>query len=123
MYIMFAYDATKYPLIYKGTYWGNFTVEKFPMITNDILINRNKFVEKYNVKSNSTKPNYIKNEFKDDINISMFDHNECYKTHDKKYILISSPYTNEFLNKGWIITDKLYASGATTYIKIINMKK
>ena len=34
---MFAYNATNYPKIYKGIYWGNFIIEENNNITEEIL--------------------------------------------------------------------------------------
>lgn len=119
------YELTKYPNIFKNTYWGDFFINNCNN-DNNIFTNRNEFVEKYNIKKNvsiSDIPNYIYKEFE---NLgSARDHIECYLTNDNKYILVSSPYNNYnnniYHDNGFLSYEKLYNS-AYTYIKIINNK-
>ncbi len=58
--------------------------------------------------------------------MDILDHVECYKTKNRDYILISSPYTDskeeEYKKRGWEKIYNLYASHATSYIKIMPMR-
>lgn len=119
----YVYQKTKYPNIFKNTYWGK-RVE-----TDDVIItNRNKFVENNNIKrfAKSIPYQVEENEIFKHYQEHIFDHEEYYLTMNKHYILISSPYiSNEnkqdkiYDELGWIKIDKLYDSGASTYMKII----
>ncbi len=121
-------EMTNYPNIY-DVYWGNFKYDSLSnRDMNEIFENRNRFVLDYNISSK--KIGLIK--FKGIIsdmrrqNSDYFDHSECYRTNDKKYILIVSPYKpfNEIKDKmqefGFTEIYKLYTSCATTWIKIFD---
>ncbi len=69
---MYAKEATKYEKIFSGTHWGNFKIEKNQMITNEIIENRNKFVEEYNIKSISNIPQYIKKVIKEEREMDIY---------------------------------------------------
>jgi len=124
-------QLTKYPRIYNDVYWGNFVYEPSSvhnMINGNIIENRNKFVEDYNIKSRPKNgiPYKIKEKYITTIQEKegkIFDHIEYYYTHDKKYILVSSPYNDKdeiYSNLGWEKINKLYCTCASTYIKFIN---
>jgi hypothetical protein len=117
-----ARNKTKYPKIFRGTYWGTLDFEyNKNSITDEILLNRNKFVEKYNVIKQQNIILKINKEF--DKLKGCTDHIECYLTNDNKYILTSNPYNNNdkiYAEFGWYPTEKLYRIGAMTYMKIID---
>ena len=46
-------DLTKYPTLFKNSYWGCFEGERNIQIDDDILKNRNEFVEEFNIKTYS----------------------------------------------------------------------
>ena len=114
-------ERTLYPKIYDGTYWNNF---KSNDDKTEIYNNRNRLVEEHNIiKYITFPPRYI---LKETHNNTMYDHVEHYRTDDRKYVVISSPYTpntDDFYElNGWQKIGKLYANNATTYMKIIPMK-
>ena len=122
---MFAYNGTNYPKIYKDIYWGHFIIEKNNNITEDILENRNKLIEEYDIKCICNTPKFIEKEIEKmnkEIGYSILDHIECYKTNDRKYLLISSPYNNTYTSKyeesGWCAIYKIYSIDSSSYIKI-----
>lgn len=123
-----SYNKTNYPNIYKHTYWGNFDYEKNKYsITKNIIDNRNKFIEEYNVKIKKNPPQYISKEA--DRNLyRFFDHVEFYQN-EKFYIIIISPYNhlNEIdLNKlkelEFQSIYQLYSINAFSFVKIIPKK-
>jgi hypothetical protein len=126
---MFAYNGTNYPKIYKDIYWGHFIIHKNNMITVEILENRNKLIEEYDIKCICNTPKFIEKEIEKmtkDIGDYILDHIECYKTNDKKYLLISSPYndtnTSKYQDSGWSEIYKIYSIDASSYIKIFSVR-
>ena len=123
---MLCVEATKYPKIYSKTYWGKFTIYKNGNITEEIISNRNELVEKYGIISKNYMPQYIEKEIEEENKIGILDHKECYKTKNKNYILVSSPYSHnndeEYEKRGWEKIHKLYSLDASSYIKIIPMR-
>jgi hypothetical protein len=117
-----ARNKTKYPKIFRGTYWGTLDFEyNKNFITDEILSNRNKFVENYNVKRQQNITLKINKEF--DKLKGYIDNTECYLTDDNKYILTSNPYNNNdtiYAEFGWYPTEKLYRTDTMTYMKIID---
>ena len=127
---MFAYSVTNYPKIYKGIYWGNFKIERNNNITQEILENRNKLIEEYDIKCNCKIPQYINDEIRKmetEIGFGILDHIEFYKTNDRKYLLITSPYNDKNMSKyeeiGWNEIYKIYSIDASSYIKIFPMRE
>ncbi len=116
------YELTKYPLIYKKTYWG-LTVVDDNDDNKKIIRNRNNFVENFNVvKIVSIIPKYVSENY---TCSNIFDHIEVYLTNDKKYIIVSSSYNNdkeEYEKYNWVRINRLYSSSCYTYIKIIDVK-
>ena len=95
------YQLTKYPKIFKNTYWGNFSTEnrsdeELKEIEN-IVNNRNKFVEDHSIVKHVIKyPKYVFNFLNELIkkHKNYIDHVEAYKTSNDKYIILISPYSN-----------------------------
>ena len=117
------YQLTRYPNIFRGSYWGSFTTD--PIRDNDmvgIFQNRNRFVEEFQITKRLSISNTIntllKTEFndldklirekhisrtavlliylkKDDIRSDFYDHVEVYKTADDRIIVLSSPYVSK----------------------------
>ena len=113
------YSQTKFPNIFKNSYWGNFSGKGDQSIFN----NRNNFVLEYDVKAYKKMPLYIQRPLYAEMNETQdfkYDHLELYVTKDKKYILICSPYgdeyDDEFYTRGWMKIDKLYSPSASTYM-------
>lgn len=94
------YKYTKYPNIYKKTYWGQLETIKDPLYCNvdfNIINNRNEFVEEFIIdrkckftkkffKNNPKFKDYMKNER------GAFDHIETYRDNNNDYVIVVSPY-------------------------------
>lgn len=130
---MYSFEMTKYPEIYKETSWGNFTHRENE---EDIITNRNKFINDYNIKGigGCKTIDHFLDKGRNYSSYRLFmDHCEVYRTNDKKYILIISPYYgalkrfsffNEFKEQfGFKEIYKLYHREANTMIKIIDNLK
>jgi hypothetical protein len=110
-------NLTKYPTIFKNSYWGGFDAEVASQIDDDILKNRNEFVEEFKIKTFSG----------DDRPASggaLFDHCELYKC-EGGHIYVTSPYHEHdeiATAKGFTRYKKLYLPDATTYIKLFESK-
>lgn len=124
------YKLTKYPNIFKNTYWGNLIISERNEI-DDIIKNRNNFVNENNIKQNkkSVPQKAINFFFKlDELNdFYLFDHIEVYKN-DEEYIIINNPYMtkdsedyNKLINYGWKEIEKLYFDESITFMKKIKL--
>lgn len=128
------YELTEYPKIFDKTYWGAFdtadrTKDELEEI-KEMVINRNNFIENYDIKQ-SVQRHKMPKKILDQIinytsNLSLFDHVECYKTYDNEYYMVNSPYVNKDSEKdkkikelGFKMIDPLYFKDAITYIKKI----
>jgi hypothetical protein len=114
------YLLTKYPGIFKNTYWGNFTQP--PNETIDAIIaNRNAFVEKYNVKRRCPAPLYVYKKL--GLNDrACHDHVECYDA-GTSYVVVSSPYgTKSDVPAGFVLSDQLYSNDCRTFIATVEKK-
>jgi len=115
-------NATKYPKIYT-CYWGGFSCKKNKP-SEDIISNRNRFVEDFKVQKRIDIPWYCNKYRSLDL-----DHLELYLTKDDRgiyhYVLLNSPYgispsmKNKMDDNGWIKLYKMYSYSAVTYYKII----
>ena len=120
------YQQTKYPAIYKNTYWGGFS-------TNDhhdmayIFDNRNKFIETHKIeKVMLGNPRKVSEKVNDMIadHGTTIDHLEVYQDTDKNLIFVISPYMpkdcvqiKELEDDGFKMIDPLYFDGAITFMK------
>lgn len=125
-------DVTEYPEIFEHCYWGNFSL-KDNQPADEVITNRNKFIEKLDITAYANKkPDYLFKHLSFDKDAMLYeigseiDHYEIYRTKNKSYVLISSPYSDrhekKYIENGWQIYDKLYTPSASTYIKIVQMK-
>lgn len=126
---------TKYPKIF-SCYWGNFNYSNLALgITDEIIDNRNKFVEEFEItrsKSISDKLNRFLGDYGlYGTNNHNYDHVETYYTKTKQHIIVVSPYLStdrsdyeeivKYFEKGeFKLYNKLYNTGACTFIRIIN---
>ncbi len=123
---MFLCDLTKYPKLFSNIEWGKTLVNQF---NNDVEVfeNRNIFVKEFKIINNCSMPRYIEKSIETIFNKNIIDYMECYKTTEKDYILVSSPYYSggpkKYLENGWIPYNKLYLNDIVTYIKIIPIRK
>jgi hypothetical protein len=78
------YEQTKYPRIFRYTYWGSFGVSD-KTGAPEIIENRNRFVEEYAIKCRSRKSLI-------DMHYFCFDHLEAYTSDRKELVIIYSPY-------------------------------
>ena len=121
---------TKYPKLFGNTYWAGFKDSGKHL--DEIINNRNKFIEDYNIKKNiccSKIPKYINKEFEKYNNDYFYDHPEFYINNDNDYVIIISPYAggekskegeDEFLNNSpFTKIYPLYFIDAITYVIII----
>ena len=107
-------DLTEYPKLFKKTYWGCFKIIKDRKI-DDIVINRNKFVDEFKIEKcfDAPKPKKL---------IRLFDHCELYKCLNS-FVYITSPYGehdqyDELAKKmGFTLYKKLYLPAAVTYFR------
>ena len=138
-------DLTNYPDIYECSYWGQFIFDdsySHDHININIIENRNKFIKEYNIaKYNSKNNKYIKlqtdmNRLKDEplpsggFENNIWVHTEHYLTHDKKRIMVISPYIDidspenisefeEYFNKhNFKPYNKLYSIDTLTFIRV-----
>ena len=130
---MSIYQSTQFPKIYINTYWGSIPLHPHNGISQDIIINRNNFIQDYNInKCVKYPPKYIEKQIQNEIDLGICDHLEYYKTNDKRYIIISSPYKligetkikteNEYNQNGWAQFLDLYSTNTSTYIKILDSR-
>ncbi len=117
------YELTKYPRLYKNTYWGSFGSDSYD-VGPEIISNRNKFAEKYNLKrlTNRMYKSVAKEFDGSNGNTCSFDHVEVYVDFNGNYVIVSSPYCNDdfkYLRLGWSCYDQLYSGQASTYIKVV----
>jgi hypothetical protein len=84
----FNYELTKYPDIFKGTYWGNFK-EGDESGSPDVIRNRNEFVEFFSIVRKDTAGCVWRLLNEQCLGL---DHHEAYRTQDGKVILVVSVY-------------------------------
>jgi len=127
---------TKYPKIF-SCYWGNFPYrnDDKSWITDEIIENRNKFVEEFEITRRKDIPIRL-NTFLGEYGLyggrrKYYDHVETYYTKTKQHIIIISPYLDNkfedydeiirFFEKGeFKLYNKLYSMGAYTFIRVVN---
>ena len=110
-----AAQATARPDLYAGTYWGGFTLARNPEITPAIIANRNRFAEKWRLKSRSHA----------DIphpstagTLHDYDHAELYRDEGGWFVLLVSNYGDGIPPPavlGMKRIEPLYSTDATTY--------
>jgi hypothetical protein len=88
---------TRYPNLFKNTYWGGFSKKKSPIITEEIIENRNKFVEENDIFRRFYLHFKVKDYFSyfERCKNFHFDHFEEYKTKDNEIIIIYSNYSGD----------------------------
>lgn len=121
--MVYFYEATNYPKIYINTYWAGFKIEENfhpERWVKPIIENRNLFIFDYNIKSFKKRTIKIQNFLNEEQKYLPLDHTEQYITHDKKIIVITSPYDHidlePFEARGWIKIYPLYELGAVTFL-------
>lgn len=129
------FELTKFPKIYRKTYWGSFTTDDRTIDEINEIIriirNRNKFIETHGIVKSfhvHTLPRRVGGVLREKgmYEYLPLDHVEFYKTKDNKFIMVNSPYIKEDSNKyqllidhGFEKADNLYFENATTFIKDI----
>ena len=113
------YEKTKYPKIFKKSYWGRHLYGG--QYDDDIIENRNMFVTNCQIKEYKT---YIPNDFINLFRIRHFDHVEYYVMENKDIIILTSVaeganLDNYFQKLGFKKYKKLYSPCSTTYFGII----
>jgi hypothetical protein len=128
------YERTKYPNIFKGSYWGGHIQDSVG--DEEVIENRNQFVTEYGIRRRvSDVPQYIRKILGTygGRNNNLLDHIEVYYNFNKKqYVVIVSPYIcpercddwekalEYFSLNQFILYKNLYSKSAATFIKIIN---
>ena len=134
------YQLTNYPHVFKKSYWGNFQMNENVINTShnmlEIILNRNHFVEDFQIqrfgklpKLKQCKMNKMHNIY-DRSNNHYYDHCEVYYTHRKTHVIIMSSYITEsdrselyqkvinwYHERGFQLYDPLYTLSATTFIQ------
>jgi len=126
MEIKYNYEKTNFSKIYKGSYWGYFKNDKsINSSTSEIIDNRNKFIIDYNIKKRlDSLPKRKQKGLKVIEGKSYHDHMEYYYTHDKEYVVISSPYSRDeevdlfFHKEGFSKIYDMYSKDAYTYVYV-----
>jgi len=124
-------DFTKYPNLFKNTYWGSYNklYEHDKESETIIGVNRNKLVKLYQLKK-IIMSNKITKKIKNQSELIMIekdirDHIEYYKTNDNKILtLFSAACLNyeecEFIiQQGYTQFEPLYSNSNKSYLKII----
>lgn len=112
-------EYTNRPSLFMSTYWGNCCYSK---TDDEIIQNRNQFLKDYNIKGLKKETKKIESLFNQLENYKYLDHQECYRTKDKKNILIVSPYhrdSNKEPPNGWTKIYPLYSNSCYTFLKIV----
>ena len=128
------YERTRYPKIFKGSYWGGH-IQDHPG-DDEVIENRNQFIPEYGITRRiSDVPQYIRKILGTygGIKNSLLDHIEVYYNFNaKQYIIIVSPYIWPERNEDWEkaieyfssnnfkLYKPLYAKSASTFIRVIN---
>ena len=125
------YTLTKYPNIFKGSYWG---VHRNDRNDDEVIENRNKFVEEFGIKRRVDKvPEYIERIvgyyelYCDEKPSRLYYNYEVYYTANKQYIIVMSPYfipdwsemKQFYEGMGYSVYPHLYSKSTATFIKII----
>jgi len=90
-------DKTENKKIFKTTYWGNFSLKNRSdedlKELDEIVKNRNNFINDYNIKNIVNKrPVKLHEYIKELEQKNKLDHVEIYLTNDDKYLILNSPY-------------------------------
>jgi len=118
-------DKTENKKIFKTTYWGNFSLKNRSdedlKELDEIVKNRNNFINDYNIKNIVNKrPVKLHEYIKELEQKNKLDHVEIYLTNDDKYLILNSPYDPD--EKKVPDMQKIYClyNGANSYIKIVS---
>jgi hypothetical protein len=129
------YEKTKYPNIYKNTYWGRFkyddTVIRIQTGDDEIIKNRNDFIKNFKIKKfqrDSIIENMLHPLKNGNSHRKFLDHVEAYKDDDKNYVVITSPYTlalgdvdvEQMKKWGWVQIGPLYHNDATSFVIVLS---
>ena len=130
-------QRTRYPGLYRDTYWGRWTGLEKSTGDTEIIENRNKFATDYHLKSRLPKRTTVKYQKKEEVfkdlneikHCPRYDvmkrHIEYYKTTDNKIIVVFSPYdisesmTKLALECGYSLIYPIFSTMATTFVKEI----
>ena len=130
----YIFQETRYPKIFiKCRSFGNHCLHADRPYPNDIINNRNQFIEDYRIKCYYSRiPKYATmrsgmNEYGGDC--SLFDHQEPYKTIDNKYVIVISTYDRreksreKLIENGWTPYNNMYGNGAETFVFVTDMRR
>lgn len=131
---MNTYELTKYPKVFKFSYWGAFDSikNKDTCARGDIISNRNDFVEQWDIKKAYETKSILElcnifSNYHQYGEQNEFDHIETYQSKLGEIIIIASPYANNICDLAIKIGFKkyipLYAPSATTFLACFNNLK
>jgi hypothetical protein len=122
-------DLTKYPNIFKDTYWGQWKKSQFSEDRlKENIDNRNNFADEYKIKNyipSHKYPLWVRNYVYDQSGNrkDKFDHIEVYRTEHKDHVLVISPYCRDqdkyFEDLEFKKIDPIYCFPAVSYVKYI----
>lgn len=119
---MRAADATRYPNLYRDTYWGNFQMDRNGhAITPEIIENRNRFAGRWRLRQSvGGVGRYPATERGED-----FDHPETYKDAEGWVVLVVSNYNGPPpAVLGLVRIAPIYGRGVESYVgRFASMKE
>jgi len=121
-------ERTKYRKIFEPTYWGSFK-DDHNGLTQEVIDNRNAFVEEFGVCAWYNMPNYMCDRHAQRLarEHNLIDHVETYKTRNKKCVIVNSPYhvgpENEtrLIEMGYMKYNKMYSGDSTTFVFVCDI--
>ena len=124
-------SLTKYPKIFKGSYWGN---QKHDGSDSDdqIIENRNNFIKDLIISRVTRPPTWLNHflEVDNDHTRDYYDHFEVYINNDNNFVVIMSPYITSdsqrfhdyeifYKARGFKLCEPLYSDTASTFIRVV----
>lgn len=127
-------ERTNYPSIFGSTYWGGFKSAENPMITNQVINNRNAFARKYCL-GQCCKDKIIFDIFITGLSSNSnnksnaWDHIECYyiRTTPNARLVVTSPYRKDIRTQmegyGFSIIDPIYSERTESFARLFCSKQ
>lgn len=111
-------EQTNYFDIFRKTYWGAFNSPPNSLPEN-FIENRNKFITEFDIVS----CNYSRTNLQAIFGGDFYDHQETYRTRDKRLVVVVSPYDHEGTPDvasalGFYLYAPMYHPWANTFIAV-----
>ena len=109
-----AADATRYPRLYRDTYWGNFRLDRnADLITPEIVENRNRFAVRWRLR----RLVCVVGQYPARGRGEDFDHPETYKDAEGRVVLVVSNYNGPPPGVlGMVRVAPIYSTATTSYV-------